>query len=280
MKKRIKNYILRTSMIKSRIEDDGQESYWGETVSKKHKKTTLEYPLEANSNESNYHETLIQIIKDQLKYLKRGEKEFEVIGKFYGYAREFNEQAELSNTLSILTTCTEFQSLIYFEAICLLKPIISKESTNLRNIVYLKYAGMLADSWYDSLEFYFDKEFINSLNSIPKFTHLKLRKELKRSFKSRKEFKKQFKTIRNSVVAHRRVSIMEHLESDDKVNSDEFIFCLIDFLARITNLEAELLSLCAYTSKLLTGIDDPKVLFNFKRNRKRNSPDQPEFKFG
>jgi len=182
-----------------------------------------------------------------IRHLLRGfedtEADFDMLSDWYVAKHFFPDKPELCNALDTVTHVARYNSIVYFEVLCILRPLVEPYSTLLRDIVYVKHAGLVACSWYESLDFHFDRNFRDAIKSLPNYTHADLRNLLRRAFRSRERFRKAYKCVRNSVVAHRRTSVYDYEENDSSVLDDRFLSCMADFLFLLSMLKAHLLLL-------------------------------------
>jgi hypothetical protein len=195
---------------------------------------------------------LRKIVRRLLPDFEDCEADFNMVGNCRVSASFFKKKSEFHNKFLNLITCTEYNSLIYFEVICLLKPLVASTTTYLRDIVYLKNVGLLANSWYDSLEYHFGRDFINSLSILPKHLQLDIRMELKKTYREREVFRQSFKHIRNAVLAHRCVTISEYLNKDGQLLDQKYIDGIISFLNRILHIKALLFTICLACTEMIS----------------------------
>jgi hypothetical protein len=200
-----------------------------------------------DNNSSNSSDWLLQLKESAILFCQdfnEVEHDFDSIGNLHVAATFVKQETGNYPNFQILISKAEYLSLIHFEAACLVKPLLVKTTSEFQDIVYIKYLGLLADSWYESLEYHFGKELFEKLYLLPNEFAILLRRELKLAYGEREHFRVIFKKIRNSVIAHRCSKIGDILTNDDSAFGEDYLKCIIDFLIRILSLKALLMKTC------------------------------------
>jgi hypothetical protein len=220
---------------------------------KKHKYYGLISNIDTTKDSNSPAHVLRPIVGELLRDIEDSEADFDMMGNLHVFSSFYRENKDLNDALSTIIELTEYNALVYFEVLCLLKPLTDRITTEFRDIVYLKNAGLVANSWYESLSYHYGVEFRNSLDKFPKYRHNQLRQELRRAFRAGKRFQEVFGPVRNEVLAHRRVSIGGYLHLDGRLFDSPFIECLIEFLYNILQLKALTLDLALDCAKIMSA---------------------------
>lgn len=222
-------------------------------IPKRHKYYGLINLINTRHDKESECSELRKVIRQLLRDFEDCEADFNMVGNFYAFASFYKENKEFCSKFFNIISCTEYNSLIYFEVLCLLKPFVYPVTTFQRDIIYLKNVSLVADSWYEALEYHFGGDFNNSLKIIPEDFQKDFKAELKKTYKERESFRQLFKPIRNAVLAHRYVTISEYLDKDSHLLDEGFILSIISFLQHILLLKSKLFSICIACTKILKG---------------------------